>query len=541
MRWRSLAGKMGVMLALLVALVGCRAGSPPTPTATQPVASPSATPAYSPEATTPPDATPVGSPEATSPPSTPVESSSPTPSSTPTLAPTETPQVAPTIAADDVVVRETTLSIAGYVYEPFLRDAFDAERGLSYAWLDRGAYGEPSPETVVLRPFTAIVMENRYLRLTILPELGGRLYECIFKPTGQNLFYRNQVLKPTRWGPLAREQNWWLAAGGMEWAFPVTEHGYEWGVPWSYTVERSASATTVVVRDTTEDRLRLSVEIGLAADTAYFTVTPRIENRTDSPVSYQYWTNALLSLGDASISPNTEFSYPTEEILVHSAGPDSGLPGERSVIDWPVWQGRDLSWYYNWEDWLGFFLPEPSEDFVGAYNHDTSLGVARVFDRREAPGVKLFAWGQQSPYVSEYTDDGSQYFEMWGGPIRTFWPEDDETLAAGHSRSWTEYWYPFQGIGGLAFANRDVALSVTASDDEISLGLATTCPQEGTLVLTVGEQEVYRRDVTVSPDNPHVDRVSLPAGLTAGDGVTVTYLNPVGEVLASYTTDSVSQ
>lgn len=531
MRWKTVAGKIGLMAALLIALAGCQGASVPTPTATEAVASPSATPLHS--------------PEPTSPPSTPVESSSPTPSpqpsSTPTLAPTQTPEMKPTVATDEVVVRETTLSIPGYVYEPFLLDAFDAERGLSYVWLDRDAYGEPSAESVVLRPFTAIVMENRYLRLTILPELGGRVYECVFKPTGQNLFYRNHVLKPTRWGPLSREENWWLAAGGMEWAFPVTEHGYGWGVPWSYAVERSASETTIVVRDTTEERLRLSVEIGLAPDTAYFTVSPRIENPTDSPVSYQYWTNALLSLGDASLSPNTEFFYPTEEILVHSAGPDGGLPGERTVIDWPAWQGRDLSWYYNWEDYLGFFVPEPSEDFVGAYNHDTSLGVARVFDRREVPGVKLFAWGQQSPYGFEYTDDGSQYFEMWGGPNRTFWPEDDNTLAAGQSQSWTEYWYPFQGIGGLAFANRDVALSLAASEGEVSLGLVTTCSQEGTVVLTVGEQEVYRREVTVSPDNPHVDRVSLPAGLTADDGVSLTYLDPLGEVLASYATDSVSR
>jgi hypothetical protein len=167
--------------------------------------------------------------------------------------------------------------------------------------------------------------------------------------------------------------------------------------------------------------------------------------------------------------------------------------------------------------------------------------VARVFDRREVPGVKLFAWGQQSPYVFEYTENGSQYFEMWGGPNPTFWPEDDETLAAGQSRSWTECWYPFQGIGGLAFANRDVALSLTASESEISLGLATTRPQVGTVVLTVGDQEVSRRDVTVSPDNPHVDRVPLPTGLTAGDGVSLAYLDTLGKVLASYATNSVSQ
>lgn len=127
------------------------------------------------------------------------------------------------------MVRETTISIRSYVYEPHLQQALDTQRGVRYLWLDRAIYGEPSAETVVLRPFRAVILENAYLQLTILPGLGGRIYECIFKPTGQNIFYRNEVLKPTSWGPLTREQNWWLAAGGMEWAFPVDEHGYEWG------------------------------------------------------------------------------------------------------------------------------------------------------------------------------------------------------------------------------------------------------------------------------------------------------------------------
>jgi hypothetical protein len=526
-RWKSVGAKMGLMVVLLVTLVGCQEANGPTPTATEPVSLPSVTPAPSPEATSPPSS-PVPLPSLTP---------LPQPSSTPIPSPTATPTMVPTVAKDEVVVRQTTISISGYVYEPFLRDGFDAEHGVPYVWLDRGAYGEPSPDTTVLKPFTAIVMENRYLRLTIVPELGGRLYECFFKPTGQNLFYRNQVLKPTRWGPLAREQNWWLAAGGMEWAFPVNEHGYEWGLPWSYTVERSASQTTVVVRDTTETRPRVSVEIGLAPDTAYFTISPRLENPTDSPVSYQYWTNAMVSLGGSSMSPNTEFFYPTEEILIHSVGPDSGLPGEREVISWPSWEGRDLSWYHSWEDWLGFFVPEPSQDFVGAYNHDTSLGVARIFDRGEVPGVKLFAWGQKSPYVSEYTDDGSQYFEMWGGPNRTFWSEDDNTLGPGESKSWTECWYPFHGIDGLVFANEDVALSLRVSEDTVSLGLASTSLQEGTVVLEAGGEEVYRREVAVSPETPHVDSVSLPSGVVVGDSLSLTYSNLLGEVVASYTTD----
>ncbi len=458
------------------------------------------------------------------------------PTATAEAPPTATPEVPPSLPRDQVLVRETTISLPAYVYEPYLRQALDEQRGVQYSWLDRVAYGEPGPETTVLRPFTAILLENRYLRLTILPGLGGRLYECVFKPSGQNIFYRNHVVKPTRWGPLTREENWWLAVGGMEWAFPVNEHGYEWGVPWSYSVETSFEGATVTLRDTTDARPRVSMQIGLAPDTAYFTIRPTIENPTGATINYQYWTNAMLTLGSPSVSANTEFFYPGDEVVIHSTGPQSGLPGERTVVSWPVWEGRDLSWYYTWHDWLGFFLPDPSEDFVGAYNHDTGLGVARVYSREAVPGVKLFAWGAESPYVSEYTDDGSQYFEMWGGPNRTFWPEDDLSLAPGESRSWIEYWYPFQAIGGLEYANRDLAVHLDVEDNLLRLGLAASSPQSGTAVLTVGDEVLSRRDLTVSPDSPQFDGLSLPPGLTPEDRVSFSFLNPAGEVLLSYDT-----
>ncbi len=508
-----------VLLAVcaLSLIVGCKEASSPTPLSTRLVPSPPAAAAASVQATR------------TAPPSPTAE-----PSWTAAASPTETSMVLPTTSVEQVVVRETTLSIPGYVYEPHLEQGLDEGRGVPYLWLDRDAYGQPSPEATVLRPFKAVVLENRYLRLTILPELGGRLYECIFRPTGQNIFYRNQVLKPTQWGPLSRERNWWLAAGGMEWAFPVHEHGYQWGVPWSYSIERSGAEAKVVLRDTGETRLRAWVEIGLTPESASFTVRPHVENPTGSAVSYQFWTNAMLTLGGTSLSSNTEFVYPTDEILIHSAGPDGGLPGEGEIVSWPSLAGRDLSRYGNWEDWLGFFAPRLKYDFVGAYNHQTGLGVVRAFSREEAPGVKLFAWGMNSPYALEYSDDGSQYFEIWGGPNLTFWSEDDIVLQPGQSTTWTEHWYPFQGIGGLDWANRHAAISLRYREGSLQLGLAASTDRQGTLALEMGSQETYRVELAVSPERPYSTAVPVPAGLPADALVSCRFLSPAGEVIAGY-------
>jgi hypothetical protein len=237
------------------------------------------------------------------------------------------------------------------------------------------------------------------------------------------------------------------------------------------------------------------------------------------------------------MSPQTEFVYPGGEVVIHSVGPNAGLPAERTSLSWPVWESRDLSWYYNWKDWLGFFIAAPGDDFVGAYNHDTGLGIARVFSGAEVPGVKLFAWGQQSPYAAEYTDDGSQYFEMWGGPNRTFWPEDDISLEPGGSRTWVEYWYPFQGIGGLDYANRELALSLDLQEDSLCLGLAATCDQSGTVSLDLGGTELLRRETQASPESQYLDCVPLPPGLPPESVVSFTFADSGGEIVASYQTE----
>ena len=140
---------------------------------------------------------------------------------------------------------------------------------------------QPSPHD-----YTALVVENAWLRLTFLPELGGRLYGVTDKATGEELLYQNPVIKPTHWGP--PEQGWWLAAGGIEWCLPVEEHGYEWGVPWNYSVSTTAEGATVTLWDTTaDDRVRAQISVHLPADQAAFTITPRLENPTGAPVTLQ--------------------------------------------------------------------------------------------------------------------------------------------------------------------------------------------------------------------------------------------------------------
>jgi len=431
------------------------------------------------------------------------------------------------------VVRETTLTLSAYPYQAYLKERIDPKYNSPLLWLDRAAYeaSNPRPEP---RTFRAVVMENDYLSLTVLPELGGRLFKCVFKPTGQNLFYQNPVLKPSCWGPLKREENAWLAAGGLEWVLPVNEHGYEWGTPWSHAVERGAQETTVVLRDTkAKDRLHAEIHITLPDDRGYFLVTPRLENPTSQPVAFQFWVNAALTLGSASASPNTEFVYPTERMIVHSTG-DPALPGEQQSMSWPVYDGRDLSDYRNWRNWLGVFVPNIQQPFAGAYNHDTGLGIARVFPADVAKGLKLFAFGAQFPARSEYTDDGSEYWEMWGGPCRTFWPEDDVTLGPGQSLQWSEAWWPFAGIGGLDVANREAALKVSVQDGQMRVGVAVSKAQRIEARLLWNGQSFHQAGAQAAPQTPFLVRAPLPDGAKPPGKLTVEVRDQNGRSLIEY-------
>ena len=451
--------------------------------------------------------------------------------------PQASPTATPTVSASSAVsVLETSITLTSYPYEAFLRERLDAAYNMRVLWLDRTAYeaSNPRPRS---RQLKAVVLENPYLRLTILPELGGRIYRCVFKPTGKNLFYQNAVLKPSYWGPLRREENWWLAAGGLEWALPVNEHGYESGVPWSYAIQRGALETVLTVSDSAaKDRVRAEIRIALPNDSASFSITPLLHNPTARPLRLQFWLNAALTLGSPSASRNTEFVIPAESVIVHSTG-DPSLPGERQAMAWPLVAGRDLSLYGNWRNWLGVFVPEPRRDFVGAYNHDTQIGIARVFPAAAAKGLKLFGFGSDFPARGEFADDGSDYFEMWGGPCKTFWPEDDVTLGAGQSLQWTEVWLPFAGIGGLDMANREGALKASTQGGQIVLGIAVARPQQADVRLTWNGQPLYQAERLAAPETPLLIVTALPAGAPPSGRLGVQLSDSAGHALLQFEKD----
>jgi len=215
-------------------------------------------------------------------------------------------------------VGEGTITLQSYGWQQALVDSAPGDPIYPYPRLDRDKVQPPGPVT-----YKTIVLDNAYTHLVLLPELGGRILRWLDRASGKEMFYANPVIKPTHWGA----RGWWLATGGMEWAFPVEEHGYvEWR-PWNYQIERAGYWGSVILT-TTDDRTGLVAEVTVTLDAwhSYVIVRPRIYNPTNSPQTFQFWLNGMFALSpDNRPSPELRFVLPCDAVTVHSTG-DGGLP-----------------------------------------------------------------------------------------------------------------------------------------------------------------------------------------------------------------------
>jgi hypothetical protein len=284
------------------------------------------------------------------------------------------------------VVYKSTVSLSTYPYAEFQSDQLDPIYNWPYKRLDYEAFqaeaGPPQP-----RSYRLFVLENDYLKVTILPELGGRVWQVIHKPSGENMFYQNPVVKPSRWGHW--DQLGWLAIGGLEWNLPVIEHGYDWGSEWDVTTNAQQSSHASVTLSTPDDgrKLQAQITISLAAGEAAMGVETVVRNLSAAPLEFAYWQSAALAPG-AGNQPSSElrFIWPSHSVTVHSTG-DPSLPQPGTAFGWPQYDERDLSKLGNWRQYLGLFEhPGAGGPFSGVY------GLCAYFQATLHPAANCSGW-----------------------------------------------------------------------------------------------------------------------------------------------------
>jgi len=284
----------------------------------------------------------------------------------------------------------------------------------------------------------AVYLENEYLKCSLLPDIGGHLYTCIDKISGQPMFYANPSLKKARIG----YRGAW-AAFGIEFNFPVSHNWVSMApVSYSYANREDGGASVTVGNIDRVYGMEWVVELTLHPGSTVLEQHVILSNRSDVRHRFYWWNNAGVQVWDDS-----RIQYPMRFAAAH---------GFVEVQTWPTdKQGKDLSIIQNQTDGpVSLFSHGTRENFMGIWNPHTNTGTAHFAKYGEVPAKKIWSWGVDADgldWRKALSDNNSAYVELQAGLFRN--QETYAFLEPRQSISFTEYWMPVRGTGGISRAN----------------------------------------------------------------------------------------
>ncbi|WP_165421260.1 DUF5107 domain-containing protein [Bradyrhizobium sp. Leo170] len=425
----------------------------------------------------------------------------------------------------------------------------DAENGFLSGSLDKN--------TIVDRTFRAHVLENRYLKVTLVPEFGGRILSIIYKPTGHEQLYRTDVGVP--YGIKAGNfyYDWLMVYGGIFPTFPDPEHGKTWPKPWAFeVVKESADEVTVAMslKDNFDysarpDKFRSSTGIEatyyvtLKADRAALDTRMVLKNPHDKVIQYEYWTCTTLAPGSEPKSPKTTAgaeiiapirTYSTPAWSANLAdGDESAGMGRRRF--------EKLRFFKNWPT-MGIAYAAPDMqggNFWGVINHDNEEGIIRIADNTLTPGLKMWTWGFHA-FTSE-TDPRKEpnewrpYVELWAGVSDQFFHSAD--FPALGEVSIPETYSPTVGMSNVTHANENILINLSAKASGVSLQFFSIEPAAPLRVtLKRGDTALFDDIVKADPKNGNRISATILDG-SSGEQVKLTIRTTDGkELIAAETT-----
>ena len=427
--------------------------------------------------------------------------------------------VSSAMALDKVQVSEGNLTLPTYPWYDDPNPSFGVLEGTIYYPYTRQ---DLIAKTKSNQSYRALYIENEYLKVTCIPALGGRIFSVLDKTTNEEMFHRNDEVKPA----LIAMRGAWIS-GGIEWNPGPQGHTVTVVAPVDVMTQEHADGSASLVIGNTEKMFhtRWTVVLTLHPGKAYLDEQIRIYNPTDGLHPYYFWNCTAFPN-----RPGTRFIYPMSLGTDHAG---------TTFFNWPIDNGKDLTYLKNYNTMSSVFAYECSFDFFGAYDVDKNRGIVSYANHRIVQGKKAWTWGTDDFGVvsqlalSDAGREAAPYIEVQSGPLRT---QADYGMLWPHQQAdWREYWYPVHGLGdGFEFATRDAAVQ-TIRDNNKSLELrvlATSMFPQATCVLSQGARVLLEQKLDLSP--AQVASAKLP-NLPEGR-IRVRLIGGQGEALLDYET-----
>lgn len=406
----------------------------------------------------------------------------------------------------------------------------------------QGSSGRVYPEPVTDRvsdtaepvSWQAVHLENEYLRVMILPAIGGRIHVVQDRKTGYDVFYRQNVIKPALVGLLGP----WIS-GGVEFNWPQ-HHRPSTYKPVDWTIEETPDGGAVVWCSEHEptERMKGMHGVTLRPGSSVLELQARLANRTALTQTFLWWANVCVRVHD-----DYEAFFPPDVTYVadHAKRAMSTFPiaeGHYYGVDYGSRRPRkdaDLRWYRNIPVPTSYMCMGTDADFFGGYDHAAGEGYVHWADHAISPGKKLWTWGNHEfgyAWDRELTDADGPYAELMAGVFTDNQP-DFGFLLPGEVRTFSQFWYPLVGTGPAHEANLDAALHLERDAEGVRVGVGVTRPLAGATVrLAKGPRRLLERVVDLAPESPFVlEGVPLPAGARLTD-LRLTLVHEGAELLA---------
>ena len=407
----------------------------------------------------------------------------------------------------------------------------------------QGATGRvyPLPYTDRLRnvpvdkDYDMITLENEYISVELLPELGGKIHGAELKSNGYEFIYRNVCIKPAMVG-LAGP---WVS-GGVEFNWPQ-HHRPTTFMPTEATLVENPDGSKTCWMGEAEPFHRMRGMVGITVHPGSSLVEAKvvIYNRTDTPLPFMWWNNLAVRVHSdykAVFPQDVEWasdhdrraiiSFPVMKGVFHTARPyDYG-------------DGVDATWFSNIKLPTSVMIPrgQSDMDFLGGYDFAADAGTITVADHHISPGKKMWTWGDGDfgrAWCANLTDNGDRYIELMTGVYTDNQP-DFTYIQPGESKTFSMVWYPVTKIGAAVNATNDAAMSMSVENGLLRLGFASTARHErARMRVLLRGAEFCAETVSVDPDHPVLREIALPVETAVCD-VRAELLGEDGRVLVAW-------
>lgn len=347
------------------------------------------------------------------------------------------------------------------------------------------------------KQYRALYLENEYLKIMILPELGGRVQMAYDKTNDYHFIYYNPVIKPALVGLTGP----WIS-GGIEFNWPQ-HHRPSTLDPVDYTIEENKDGSKTVWVNETEIMFHTKGMAGftLYPGKAYLEVKGQLYNRTPFPQTFLWWANPAVAVDEHYQSV---FPPDVNAVYDHGKRDVSSFPiatGTYYKVDYSP--GTDISRYQNIPVPTSYMAVDSGFDFVGGYHHQKKAGLLHVADHHVSPGKKQWTWGSGAfgkMWDKHLTDPDEQgryvpYFEIMTGVYTDNQP-DFGWIMPNEERRFKQYFFPYKDIGYLKNANKDIAVNLETAGDKIIVKVYATGKQDRCRVRLKSRHVVLLDEIT---------------------------------------------